>query len=104
MKKASAFRVTIPKADFERFIAESMTFVVVASKQSSSPILERPTSTLDNGRSEVYGIVASKSVVGADGTIQSGRNVDSGIEVARDRRAIRFELSGLKAQCRNSKI
>jgi len=101
VKKASAFRVTIPKADFERFIAESMTFVVVASKQSSSPILERPTSTLDNGRREVYGIVASKSVVDADGTIQSGRNVD---EVARDRRAIRFELSGLKAQCRNSKI
>ena len=65
----------MPKADFERFIDESMTFVVDASKQSSSPILERPTKILDNGRSDEYGIVASNSVVGADGTIQ--RPVDS---------------------------
>ena len=61
----------MPKADFERFIAESMAFVEEASKQTSSPIFERPTSILDSGRRDVKGMVASKSVVGADGTMPS---------------------------------
>lgn len=46
-----------------------LTFEEDASKQSSSPILDRPTRILEKGRSDIEGIVASNSVVAADGAI-----------------------------------
>ena len=85
MKNDVASSFTIPYADLERFIAESwtyrqldiprvfLTFEEDASKQSSLPILERPTRILENGRSDVEGIVASNNVVAAEGAIPSGR-------------------------------
>jgi hypothetical protein len=79
----------MPYADFERFIAESWTYCYLtlqfvgytfdedASKQSSSPIRDRPTRILENGRREEDGMVASNNVVAPDEAIlATGVSVD----------------------------
>jgi hypothetical protein len=80
VKKVLPSRVIIPNAAFERLSAESITWISArrrgqdtfeedASKESSSPILERETRILEKGRREEEGIEASKRVVGDEGTI-----------------------------------
>ena len=74
--------MTIPNADLDIFIADSITYPIIsgnfleggalvesASKESSSLNLESAIRILESGRREDDGMVASKRVVVVEGTM-----------------------------------
>jgi hypothetical protein len=62
-------RDSLPKIGPDVSAFKGSTLSGEASKQTSSPILDRPMRILDSGRSELEGTVASNSAVTEDGAI-----------------------------------